>query len=334
MPEIIVATSIAPGNIASQRLAIGSWLKLGLTVVSLNVQNEIDKLAPEFPDVTFFPASRSALQLTGKPYVFFDDILKLLSSVGSEICGIINSDIVLSAKVDLVDFVMQYAADKLLYFSRVDVASMQDGCGKLYSYGFDVFFFPKQLALEYPSSDFCLGVPWWDYWALLVPVSKGYQVYEVIGPVAFHAQHEVNWKRNLHGLFCQHLLFSMQSNGLLDDAHEKLLSQLSAAYASNNFLLISLLCLRHVQQYAQKVAIDIITENNLFLLNQFICLRDDLVETKINLCCVNAEAGKLPSNIGSPDNIVEDQSTAGYNAGNSGIKILRKIIWFVRSKLD
>lgn len=293
MSEITVATSIAPGNTSSQRIAIASWLELGLKVVSLNIQDEIDVLAPEFPAVSFVPASRSALHLAGRPYVYFDDILQALFNSGSEICGIINSDIVLSQRIDIVGYVRKLASDKLLYASRTDVSDINDEIGKIYPYGFDVFFFPRKLALEYPVSEFCLGVPWWDYWALIVPVAKGFPIIELIGSIAFHVRHEVKWDRNLHGSFCRSLLDCVQKSGLLADVTEEPLQRLLPAYEENNYFLISLLYLQYIQHHAQVADLDTATGGNFFLTHQYVDLRKELIKAKIHAYYAAAEINGL-----------------------------------------
>lgn len=295
MAEITIATSLVPGNIELQRVAIDSWLKLGFKVISLNSKEEIDLLYPAFPEISFEPALRTALELTGKPYVFFDDILDILSKCESNICGIINSDIQLHAGGEFVEFVRSNAETDFLYASRVDIGDFTRHDGEFYPYGFDLFFFPKKLILEYPASNFCLGVPWWDYWALLLPVAKGFAVKELLSPVAFHVKHESRWQDTLHRSFGNHLLNVAQSSNLFNASNDTLLKELLPACEENNFFLASLLYLKYFQQHTEQVEVEQRGAHDGFFAKQYVAIRNELVEAKISIYCLSGELDRLRS---------------------------------------
>jgi hypothetical protein len=197
MAEITIATSLVPRNFKLQRVAIDSWLNLGFKVISLNSAEEAAIVTQNFPDIPVKIVNRTAASTTGKPYVYFDDVCKALIDEQSRICGIVNSDIFLSADAGFVDFISTTVGDGLLFGSRIDVDAMTDLDGEKFIYGFDFFFFDRQGLEKFPKSDFCLGVPWWDYWAPFVPIVKGYSCKELISPVAFHARHETKWAGEL-----------------------------------------------------------------------------------------------------------------------------------------
>ncbi len=190
---ITVATSIAPRDIELQRGAIASWRKLGLSVISVNSQQEIELIQESFPEVGFAKAHRNALAVARKPYVYFDDILKVLESTGAPLCGIVNSDIYLRAEEGLLRFISQEADDGFLFGSRIDIASLGSLSGEVFYAGFDYFLFNRKVISTYIQTDFSLGVPWWDYWAALVPMIKGYPVKQLITPFAFHIKHSTRW---------------------------------------------------------------------------------------------------------------------------------------------
>lgn len=166
---ITVATSIVPRNIEVQQSAINSWLNLGFAVVSINTYAEIDFLNKYFPDLFFVPAGRTAEKITGRPYIYFDDVCNALAASNSDICGIINSDIHLRAQEDFSVFVSREARGSFLFGSRIDVKATEECVGDIYYSGFDYFFFDKGVIAVYPDSELCLGLPWWDYWAIIVP---------------------------------------------------------------------------------------------------------------------------------------------------------------------
>lgn len=199
LPSLQVATSIAPFNLDRQVFCVDSWQRSGLSVLSVNVPEEIELLRPLFPRVKFVPANRSALALAGRPFVFFDDVMAALFQSGSMLCGIINSDIEIP---DLSAFRKEvaHAQEGLLFACRTDVATQGCYVGEDFR-GFDVFFFHRDVTQMYPPSNFALGVPWWDWWCPLVPRLKG--VPTRLGPsgMAFHLVHKANWSLDLYKKF-------------------------------------------------------------------------------------------------------------------------------------
>lgn len=201
MPQITIATSIIPRNFELQRAAIDSWRRYGFKVISLNSEAEATQVAHNFPDIPLTIVNRTAEATTGKPYIFFDDVLSALSESGDDICGIVNSDIVLNSDLGFADFVSETASDGFLFGSRIDIVSLENLDGEKFIYGFDFFFFNREVVKLFRQSEFCLGVPWWDYWAPFVPLLQGVPCRELISTVAFHVKHETKWAGEL---FCDY----------------------------------------------------------------------------------------------------------------------------------
>lgn len=197
--KITIATSLVPGKGKLQQQAVASWRKHGFAVVSVNSPDEIKMLSREFPEVSFAMAKRDANARFGKPYPYFDDILAYFRSIsGHSVCGIVNSDVIL-AKQDLHHLIAQEAANAFVFGSRVEVDSLDSTQGEMYHAGFDFFFFDRLAIPLYPCDEFCLGVPWWDYWAVAIPLlaqensPAKLSVKKVTNPIAFHVKHTVNW---------------------------------------------------------------------------------------------------------------------------------------------
>ncbi|NEO65710.1 MAG: hypothetical protein F6J98_37065, partial [Moorea sp. SIO4G2] len=170
---LVIVTSIAPGNINKQQAAINSWLNLGFEVVSLNILEEIEKLQPLYQDIKFHRVFRDGREHYGKPYVYIDDLLSYLREYGSQICGIVNADIILKAEQDFTEFIREQTQNSILLASRVDVDTAESINGEIYDVGVDVFFFEKELLEKFPSSDFCLGIPFWDFWVPVIAWQQG-----------------------------------------------------------------------------------------------------------------------------------------------------------------
>ena len=191
--KLTIATSIAPQNIDQQVEAIKSWLNLDLDVVSINCAEEIQTLQQSFPDVRFIQAKRDAKEVYGKPLIYFDEFLDYFSKAECEFCGIVNSDVCLRGDEDIISFIKSQLNNSLVYGSRVDVHSPEDLAGKVYRNGFDFFFFDKSMVSCFPKSDFCIGVPWWDYWVPLMAALQGFTIKKLISPFAYHIKHIFKW---------------------------------------------------------------------------------------------------------------------------------------------
>lgn len=192
----VIVTSLAPGNRANQRRAMRSWQDAGFKVVSVNARDEIALLREHF-DIDFIAAPRDARQRYGKPYIYFDDLLAYFRHREDiAICGIVNSDIHLTAP-DFRAVVEKEAKGAFIYGSRLDVDASDPSQGEMYQHGFDYFFFDRKVLPLYPPQNFCLGLPWWDYWAVLVPLMHKVPVTLITAPVAAHLRHKAMWDKKV-----------------------------------------------------------------------------------------------------------------------------------------
>ncbi len=192
--RVTVATTMAPGgDLQNQRKAINSWLRAGFEVISVNAPEEIELLKATVPEATFYPAETDGRDRFGKPYIFLHTILQALAKSEAEICGIVNSDIHLVHK-GILELIKCEAQESFLFGSRVDVNSLEDiDGGLMYRGGFDYFFFNRDVLSIYPDEEFCLGLPWWDYWIVLVPIVKGIPVKRVESPTVCHLAHPIRF---------------------------------------------------------------------------------------------------------------------------------------------
>lgn len=201
--DVVIVTSIAPKNQEKQRIAIDSWQALGFSVVSLNIQSEIDELQPFYQNVLFHAVTRDAHSEAGRPLVYLDDVLLYLRQHGTKIGGIVNSDICLKADSNFRLFIAEESVNSLVFGNRINLASIDDvylqsldwidnTVGK-YEHGFDYFFFDTSVIDLYPTEAFCIGMPWWDYWmpAALLPTNVDLKFLD--SRVAYHVVHPTNF---------------------------------------------------------------------------------------------------------------------------------------------
>jgi hypothetical protein len=232
----LLVTSIAPHNIKNQQLAIESWVRLGFSVSSLNTQLEIDKLKPLFGDVEFVAVQTDAREDCGKPLVYLNDVLAFLGSRGSPVSGLINSDIHLRATPATVKFLLDEARNSMVLVSRTDVDALDDESGDVYKLGFDAFLFDRSILGSLPSTEFCLGQPWWDYWlaSRFIVSPQGppckFSLKLVAFPFAVHVKHEKYWDRDgnyeKYGMHFAKCMDSRTHDALLTQPPEKLRSSL------------------------------------------------------------------------------------------------------------
>jgi hypothetical protein len=233
MAALTVATSIVPRNFELQRLAIESWLKLGFNVISLNSAIEAALVAENFPEIPIKIVRRTAETITGRPYVFVDDVLKVAGENSSgEVFGIINSDIILVAGDDFTEFLRQQASGGMVFGSRTEIATADAREGEMYIDGFDLFFIDPAILPLYPESGFCMGAPFWDYWAPLVPMLNAVSVKWLVTPVAYHVTHQVAWDHDHHLRFGRELVSLLQGNAFvtrLDDMLYRIIESTATA---------------------------------------------------------------------------------------------------------
>lgn len=192
----VVVTSLPPGNDGLHRACVGSWIRNGLRVLSLNAADELPALENSFPEVTFVPARRDAREEVGKPCVYVDDMLALLAEQPEALCGIINADILLRPD-GLGHWLSRQAEQRLVFGSRADVDTARAAGplqGRMYSVGFDYFFFPRSMATSLNAHGIALGTPWWDYLLPLSALGQQRRAGRVVSPVALHARHSQNWR--------------------------------------------------------------------------------------------------------------------------------------------
>lgn len=192
--KVYAVTSIAPKDYPGQRAALDTWRQAGFQVVALNPAAEIDGLRQHFPDIGFVAADRDARAEYKKPYVYFDDLLAYLARTGAPAGGIINADVHL-INSGLYDHLASQTVESVLFGSRFETKSLAAKEGKIYNLGFDFFFFSQRFLTGFPQESFCLGLPWWDFWAALVPLARGWPLKRLVTPAALHISHQAAWDK-------------------------------------------------------------------------------------------------------------------------------------------
>lgn len=185
---LTVVTSLIPSHETIQQIAVQTWQDAGFHLVSVNALDDIALLSPHYPNVEFIAAPRDGRKHHGRSYIYFDDLLAYFQQRDLPICGIISPDLCLLEN-SFAKFVREEAPNSFLYGSRVEVDALSSSQGQMYNIGFDYFFFDREAISYYPKQDFCLELPWWDYWAVIVPLMRKMPVKQVTTPVTLHVKH-------------------------------------------------------------------------------------------------------------------------------------------------
>lgn len=189
---ITILTSIFPSRIEQQQRAVSSWLELGFKVISLNIREETDRVKNLFTDVTFVVIDRSREADIGCR-IYLQEVFSEISSLPGNVFGIVNSDIIISARCDFTDFIESQSDNAVIFGSRIDLLTSSTETSSEYPYGYDYFFFNRIILQNVTDSKFCLGMPVWDYWFPLSAAVSGFRLKRLVSPVAWHIKHDEAW---------------------------------------------------------------------------------------------------------------------------------------------
>jgi len=191
--ETLLATSLVPGTRQEvQQAAVNSWIDCGFSVQSLNTEKEAAAVQTEFPTVEAHVMLRDARIATGRPVIFINDILQFFRNSGSDICGIINSDIYLAGGQAFHDQVASLAREGHIILPRLEVPDFSSSTGQLDPFGYDFFMFDRTLLADWNESQFCLGMPFWDHWFPMMSLLAGRKVLKIVSRNVRHIPHPVS----------------------------------------------------------------------------------------------------------------------------------------------
>jgi len=138
--------------------------------------------------------------LIGRPLPFVDDILNWFRTSGLRYGGFINADIILRPSQPEVfkSLITEQINQSMLFARRVDIASLtamdtfwNDLQGKWVRSGIDLWLFDTAILEQYAfATDYLVGMPHWDFFMCLWPMTQKIQVKELSIPCIFHPVHD------------------------------------------------------------------------------------------------------------------------------------------------
>lgn len=193
---MIFITSFAPGHKSwlQQIKALKSWRALGVSVHSVNPEDEIPQLVAAFPEVIFHKATSNASEVYDKPGVFINDLICKACDVVDDIIFIINSDIELENDPEKLNQIVRFANTGLSLVSRWNYSNSFDDAERE-KFGFDIMAFHKNRADMIPVYNFALGQPYWDYWLPFVFLKNKKPIVYFPDRFAYHKRHKVQYSK-------------------------------------------------------------------------------------------------------------------------------------------
>lgn len=221
---MIAITSLSPGHVNAERqkIAIKSWIRLGMKVYSFNHPEEISKIKSFYPAVHFVSTERTMEKTYGKPYVSISAILDWANDKPDEEFCLINSDIELDSDVRVLNRIKNYMDKNVVVCNRWDWDKTKKKSTQ-YIYGIDAFFLKGKHMKIFGPSLFCMGQCFWDYHVPYTALKNNIPVIAVQNKFAFHKTHNVqysedNWRKTGKQFIVEHdLKYDLESVGRMNE---------------------------------------------------------------------------------------------------------------------
>ena len=190
-PHIVAVTALSEQahHTTRQTLCLESWVKFGLSIISVNTADQIARLKPLYPQVDRWIESDEE---TGS-YRYPTQKIKRLCRVAEELDKpilLINSDIEIYGEQSTL--LMRMSSHKMLagirwnYDGELSNASREP-------WGLDAFVITPSMSSSLPELEMGIGRPTWDYWIPYHFQVHGYNLDFIGEPLFFHQSHPILW---------------------------------------------------------------------------------------------------------------------------------------------
>lgn len=181
--NLIAVTSLSPNRFERQLICLDSWRKLGLEIIAVNSQDEIDSMRELYPVAKWIPT-----ECQGFPRI--NSLIDVAASEHTAIL-IINADIEIYG--DQSRLLESVASRKNAIGIRHNYES-QPGESTIEPWGLDAFTVHPEQVASIPRVEFVIGKPMWDYW-LPWEFEKLGECDWISEPYFFHRSHPVAWSQ-------------------------------------------------------------------------------------------------------------------------------------------
>ena len=180
--DLLAVTSLSPLEVHQevQRVAIESWRRFGLDIVSVNLEQEIESLKRNYQDLEF--RLGEATTAFNRPV---PTINSLLDQGRDRPILVINSDCALYGPQSLIDVEKPSVIIRYNWESHFHDARREQ-------WGLDSFLLTPELTATVPRLPFGIGKPMWDYW-LPWHLEQQAELTWIGEPLIYHKLHPLNW---------------------------------------------------------------------------------------------------------------------------------------------
>ena len=171
----------------TNRPASSSWKCAGFEPISVNWKDE-----PFGHPLRMIPVTRNASAITGRPHLFFADLLAAASvEAQGRPFALINADVILKPAT-LTARVAQLRPGEFIFSRRIDIDQLGQTEGVPYHSGYDFFAGHADDMSGLSDAGMVFGAPWWDHFFPLLMFMRGCRLYQ-IEPTALHLEHTDRW---------------------------------------------------------------------------------------------------------------------------------------------
>jgi hypothetical protein len=136
---------------------------------------------------------QSASVITGRPQIFFADLLAVASvEAQGRPFALANADLILTPISDLAARAARLRPGELILSRRIDIDELGQSDGRPYPCGYDFFACHADDVCNLPDIGMVFGAPWWDHFFPLLMLIRGCRIYQ-IEPAAWHLKHAERW---------------------------------------------------------------------------------------------------------------------------------------------
>jgi hypothetical protein len=184
---MLILTTLSPTNAENQIRAVSSWKQLGYKVVSINTQQEIQKLSKDF-NVNFHETTQTGKQDFNKEYIRLNAFTDYVREHGDAL--LINSDIEIKEPLNI-----EKSKETVYIFSRKDYETDYNK-SVIFESGYDAFYITKEFSKYIPRTRLVLGQCHWDYYLPIIAIKNGFILRTPIKLNMFHKVHGLQYNNN------------------------------------------------------------------------------------------------------------------------------------------
>jgi hypothetical protein len=140
------------------------------------------------------PTPQDGRDITGRPQVYFRELIAAGRTAGQSVFAITNADVRLEPTVAIAERVRALQPGQALFARRIDVSEPTASEGIPYGPGFDFFAMHVQDAARLPDFGLIFGAPWWDHFVPTVLGLMGVELTLEREPFVYHLNHEERWQ--------------------------------------------------------------------------------------------------------------------------------------------